>query len=376
MKKILLSIAVLIGSAALFAQNSDVYVVAGKSDVNYISFDKVKVLNVNGKFSEAVPFTQAGLNNTNVVTKTNKADCTCDLASTNYIAAMALDKNNNLVCMSMLGTNIFKHQNGEIVTFQNNETVNEKWDEKLLFARMATMPDGNIYALNNIGSELLKINSENNSVVSLGEVKGFSNIFSQFNNDKASFGGDMIADAKGNMYVITAFGHVVMIDMKTLSAFYVGQITNLPQNYTVNGAAVLKNNQILLASSQPNNFYTTDLSSLTAVYYSENNTPVYDLASSHFLKSPAKIIDNSSLLSIVPTAVKENNFNVLSNVDIDGLSQVNIYSTDGKLLQSQSKNISAGSNNITFAKVPNGFYVVKIINTKGETVNITKIEVF
>jgi hypothetical protein len=374
MKKLFISIAALMGSVALFAQDNEVYVVAGKSDVNYISFDKIKVLDIKGNFSNVVPFTQMSLNSTNVVTKSQQADCTCDYGSTNYVAAMTVDKSGNLVCMSMLGTNIFKYEDGKVVTFQNNEVVNDKWNEKLLFARMTTTPDGNIYALNNIGSELLRINAQDNYVVSLGEVNGFSAIRAQLSDERACYGGDMIADAQGNIYVLTAFRHIIKIDMQTVTAHYVGQITNLPEQFTVNGAAVLKDNRIILASSQPNDFYVTDLSSLEAVHYAGNGSPVYDLASKYFLKGVEKAIYDSSL-SILPTVVKENYFNILSNTDIEGLSQVNIYGADGKLLQSQSKHISAGSNSVTIGNFPNGLYVVKIVNKKGETVNITKIEV-
>ena len=375
MKKLVFSVAVLICSVALFAQNNEVYVVTGANGTNYISFDKVRVLDIKGQFQNEVPFTQANLLSTVDVTQSKKSDCTCDLGSTNYIAAMTVDKHDNLVCMSLLGTNIFKYENGKVTTFQNNGTVNEKRDEKLLFARMATTPDGNIYALNNIGSELLKIDADNNTVVSLGEVNGFRNIFSQFSNELESYGGDMIADSQGNIYVFTAFGHIVKIDLHSQTATYVGQITNLPENFTVNGVSVLKNNQIVLGSARPNNLYVIDINNLKANYYADNNSSIYDMASKNFLQSPKNILNNSGL-SIVPTVVKQNYFNIVANSEVDGLSQINIYNLDGKLISSQSKHILSGSNNVSLDKMPSGIYLVKVINGKDEIINTTKIEVY
>ena len=370
-----ISIAVLIGSSTMFAQNvNDVYVVAG-NDVKHISFKEINVLDGKGAYQNAIPFSQTDLNQISAVAKVKKSNCTCDLGSTNYIAALSVDSKDNLLCMSMLGNNFFKKGQNGVETF-NHEISNANWDEKMLFARMATTPDGSVYALNNAGSDLLKIDATNNTVTSLGEVKGFSAIFAQFEDSRVSYGGDMIADANGNLYVITARGHIVKIDMNSISAVYVGQIYNLPEQFTTNGAAVLKNNKIMLASSQPNDFYVVDIDNFKAEHYAANTLPVYDLASKYFLKSaPANGIINASI-TIIPTIVRENYFNVTSATDLQGNSTINIYSADGKLMQSQTKQIVSGINTVSIGKVPQGIYLVKILDSNGNAVNTTKIEVF
>ncbi len=53
-----------------------------------------------------------------------------------------------------------------------------------------------------------------------------------------SWGGDMIADASGNLYVITAHNHVFKIDVQSRMATYISEIKELPAGFTTNGAVV------------------------------------------------------------------------------------------------------------------------------------------
>jgi hypothetical protein len=68
-------------------------------------------------------------------------------------------------------------------------------------------------------------------------------------NKCSSWGGDMIADAFGKLYVISASHAVYVIDINTRIATYKGNIQGLPAGYTTNAAAVNDEGEIVLASA-------------------------------------------------------------------------------------------------------------------------------
>ena len=50
-------------------------------------------------------------------------------------------------------------------------------------------------------------------------------------NENMAYGGDMIADAFGNLYVISAAGNVFKLNPNSMDASFVGKIKNLPEKY-------------------------------------------------------------------------------------------------------------------------------------------------
>lgn len=375
MKKQRLLIAAVIAGSFSLTQAQEVYVVSGQENINYISFKEVKALDYQGKVTDANFFSRAMLNSLPGLTKQASSDCLCSPSSSHYIAAMALDHQGHLLSMDMLGSTVYRYTSDGLMAINNPNTLPSKWTEEALFARMATAADRSTYALNNNGSELLRIT--NGQITSLGMVKGYKEIFEQ-REERAGFGGDMIADEEGNIYVLTAFAYVVKIDVDNMTATYVGQITGLPEGYSVNGAAVLKNNDILISSSQPKDFYVLNMSSLQAAFYANNNMPTYDLASKYLLQK-AKINVNNNLtsitLNIIPTIVKDNFFNIVSDGMVEGKALVSIYNIDGKLIQKQNKNIVAGDNTIRISNFTPGYYIVTITNDQNQELYTTKISV-
>ena len=62
-------------------------------------------------------------------------------------------------------------------------------------------------------------------------------------NSCSSYGGDMIADDNGNLYVFSARNHVFKINIESKVATHLGIISGLPTGFTVNGAAVTDEQQ-------------------------------------------------------------------------------------------------------------------------------------
>ena len=373
MKKILL-----LSLSALFLggtmnTSAQIYMAAGQENNNkQINFQDVRTLKLNNTSQEEILFAKSILQPQRV--QADAKDCGCDLSSPSYIAATTLNIAGDIVTANMLGTKIFiTRQNGTVQTLDIEKTASS-FTEQGLFARMGTTPDGSIYMLNNIGDQLIKLTTDE-QIVHLGAVEGFAEIFAENENKRAQYGGDIIADTEGNLYVFTAFGYVVKIDMKTTSAELVGQITGLPEGYTVNGVAVSDDNTIVLASSQPAGIYSTDINSLGASFVVENTTPTYDLASKYFLKTKPEGMYDNLLLSISPTLVKRyGSFNIDSNTEINN-ANIAIYGTDGKLALQYKKNIDFGKNTVSINNIVPGVYFVTVSDLSGSKLLNGKIVV-
>ena len=133
--------------------------------------------------------------------------------------------------------------------------------------RMTFGSDGYGYALTNNGNHLIRFSTGKNiSITDLGSLTdGKSNGDISVHTQAASWGGDMVADDGGNLYLFTTGAHVFKINPANRVADYLGAIKNLPAPYSVNAAAVDKDGQIVVSSSlDANNYYRVNLSNLEA----------------------------------------------------------------------------------------------------------------
>ncbi len=96
--------------------------------------------------------------------------------------------------------------------------------------RMVIAADGNGYALNNDGSHLVKFTlGEIPDVTDMGTLTdAVANGEISVTNPNTSWKGDLIADASGNLYLISAHNYVFKIDVTTKTATYINEIKNLP----------------------------------------------------------------------------------------------------------------------------------------------------
>jgi hypothetical protein len=96
--------------------------------------------------------------------------------------------------------------------------------------------DGNGYALSNDANHLLRFSTGKKPVLSdMGNlVDGEKNGAVSVHNKCSSWGGDLIADAFGNLYLISARQAVFAIDLSKRTADFKGFINGLPANYSTN----------------------------------------------------------------------------------------------------------------------------------------------
>lgn len=300
------------------------------------------------------------------------------------MATLAYDSYNNLVYMPMFSSNIYilNAKSREITLVENNVARVTSCDINSHFTRMATGYDGSIYAINNAGTQFLKISKKGNqyTVNDLGIITDdVSNGKSSFSIMETGFGGDMIADAEANFYVFSASGNVFKIVTKELKARFIGKISGIPDNYSVNGSAVNSKGNIVIASAKGGPLYEVDLNTLQAKQLpGEQNLHIYDLASKYFANDRAALGNVFANIDIYPTRVDEKLINInVNDKAVKGNIRLNVFDLSGKNVMKQSLSVKEGSLNqqVYLRNLVSGAYLVNITDESGKVLLNKKIVV-
>ena len=163
-------------------------------------------------------------------------------------------------------------------------------DQSNIITRMAIADDGNGYALTNDGMHLIRFTTGKNLVVTdLGTVADAAeNKTVSIHNSCSSYGGDMVADDDGNLYVFSARNNVFKINIETKVATHLGAVSGVPANFTINGAAVTDNNLVLITSAvDASALYTVDITKSLVATAVKSSQPwrTSDLANSNILRT-------------------------------------------------------------------------------------------
>ncbi len=276
-------------------------------------------------------------------------------------------------------------------------TASTNTDEANNITRMVIAADGNGYAVTNDGNHLYRFSTGRKpAIVDLGglvdadENKGLS-----VHNKCSSWGGDMIADAYGKLYIISATKNVFVVDADTRITTLKGSITGLPANYTTNGAAVDADGSVILCSATAfEGYYKMNIADLAAKKI-EGSDVVFnasDLASGNLLLQKeadqarnaafAKLIPaNTNVISentIFPNPVTGSTFNILIAGKLQGNYNIIITDLAGRAIQSSRSSLSKGqqTQQINFVNRPSkGTYLVKVLDEKGAEVLSDKLMV-
>ncbi|AZA92163.1 Uncharacterised protein [Chryseobacterium nakagawai] len=385
MKKHLFPLFLLLLGANASAQQ-DFFAITGK-DTQAINFSDFRVMDVmNGTSGERI-FTADS--STKVISQTRRGLVTEDKNSFNNsqsvtMAALAYDSsNNNLVYMPMFSSNIYvlNPQTKEITLIENNVVRVTSCDINSHITRMATGYDGNIYAINNSGTQLLQISKKDGQYVvnDLGIIKDeASNGKNSFTTIETGFGGDMVVDSDNNFYVFAASGNVFKVSVKELKAKFMGKIAGVPDNYSVNGSAVNAQGKVVIASAKGAPLYEVDLTSLQAKQLpGEQNLHIYDLASKYFVND--RVSSNNKALTnldIYPTRVDEQFVNVhVNDKNVKGNIKMNVFDMSGKNVMSQSLPVKDGAmdQKVYFRGLIKGAYIISLSDESGKVILNKKI---
>lgn len=226
-------------------------------------------------------------------------------------------------------------------------------DEAKIITRMVIAPDGFGYAINNDGTSFVRFSTgKKPRIEKLGAlVDAQSNNGISIHNRCTSFGGDMISDDEGNLYILTARNHVFKVNTDSKVATHVGTIQNLPANFTVNGAVVDGDGNLLVSSAvDASSYYVVNPKGWNAAAY-KGISAIFrssDLANSNFLATRT----NREIKTV--TAPQEK---------------------FAKLISIYPNPVTNGRVSVQFNKVPNGDYTVELTDVLGRSVMLQKLNV-
>ena len=271
-------------------------------------------------------------------------------------------------------------------------------DQGNIVTRMVIASDGNGYAMTNDATQLIRFSTGKKSVITdLGAiVDDPSNKDVSIHNSCSSYGGDMIADDDGNLYVFSARNNVFKIDIGSKVATYLGVIKGLPNGFTVNGAAVNDENRVLVASAaaQAGTYFTINMKDLSAAPYNLAGAvwQSSDLANSNLLVTgnkksaqPMELIQNrpaddlnAGRVSIFPNPVTHNQFVIQFGQLEPGAYTIQVTDVTGRQVLQQTVNLNSEMQVQRIKLNPSaskGVYLVKVLDAGSRTAFSTKIVV-
>jgi hypothetical protein len=267
-------------------------------------------------------------------------------------------------------------------------------DEGKIVTRMVINPDGLGYAITNDANTFIQFTTDKNpKITSLGSlVDDPSNSGISIHNRCSSYGGDMIADDKGNLYILTARNNVFRVDIATKSAKLIANIKGLAPAFTVNGAAVDADGKILVSSGVDGTaYYTVDPKDWKAVPYTAA-AGIFrssDLANSNYLstthnanteialiKSAASKF--STLVQVYPNPVTNYRFTLEFNKINTGNYTIELNDATGAVVSKRALVINS-ENQLQAMTLPvsstKGVYLVRVLDNNKKAVYEQKIMV-
>ena len=240
--------------------------------------------------------------------------------------------------------------------------------------RMVFGADGNGYALTNDGNHLMQFTSGKNIVIKdLGSLRDGSKNGNHSIHDKlGNWGGDMIGDVFGNLYVFTVKAQVFKVNPKTLIADYIGAVKNLPADYTVNAAAVDDDGDVVVCSSVSTNaYYKVNLSTLDASVIAQKEDAVYnasDFANANLAfqnkKEILPAIAPDNFVTVFPNPVTNKQVTLYFKQALTGRFTVELNDVNGRKLSNQTINLRAQQTHRM--QLPSstaaGTYVIRVID--------------
>ncbi len=322
-------------------------------------------------------------------------------------AAMAYDKKHERLYYTPMGINQLRYidlKSGKIYYFEDEAfgVVKGLHDGPAQITRMVMGSDDNGYALSNDSKHLIRFTTGKKPTIT--DLGALTDDAANGNNSLRSggYGGDMIADADENLYLITANRSVFKINIETKVASYVGTIKGLPRGFSTNGAMVEEGSKVIIASSESTvGYYRFDLTTMQAekVSGSPDVFNASDLANANLAfdkkKKKKKPLTEDVVEEPKETAteaatrqkpvqeelVKNNGIGIFPNPAITGESvnlsfadqpagkyQVQLLDLSGRLIRAQEVNIMGKSQVVRFAvpEISKGNYLIKVFNEQNK----------
>ena len=291
-------------------------------------------------------------------------------------AAMAYDKKHERLYYTPMNINQLRYidlkdKTPKVYYFEDEPfgAVTGMGDVNNQITRMVIASDGNGYALSNDGNHLIKFTTgKKPTITDLGSLtdEGSNAAFSV--HSRNGYGGDMIADDKENLYLITANRNVYKINIETKMAKYLGVIKGLPKGFSTNGAMVDEGTKIIVASSESTvGYYRFDLKTLIAEKVSGEG-PVFnasDLANGNLLKTK-KDKKNDEAKPTVPVVPEEEKTAKGNQPDeLPGNNGIAIFPNP----------VTTGIVKVSFKDQPSGKYNMELLDMSGRLIKAKQVNI-
>jgi len=319
------------------------------------------------------------------------------------VAAMAYDKKNNRLYFTPMFIDQLRYV--DLKTMKVYYVTDQPFtkagsmhnDEGKIITRMVINPDGTGYAISNDANTFIRFNTGKKlQITQLGSlVDDPSNGGVSIHNKCSSWGGDMIADDEGNLYVLSSRNSVYKIDVETKAAKLLGYIQGLPQDFTTNGAVVTTEGKVLVSSAVNGNaYFLVDPKDWKATQY-ESKAGIFrssDLANSNYLqtrpknttqseivtrKAPGNIIA-ASKIQIYPNPVTNNQFTLQFGKISAGNYDIEMTNVTGQVVMQRAVNVQSEDQVETISiksSFARGVYLVKVTGRNSEAVLSQKLVV-
>ena len=411
--KILLTSGLIAASLATNAQSNKAYAVTGDGNSDFAWMNIREVDLSSGQVTKTIfQRNKSYFILTDVITKktveqtaTSQGNVRTsrDYPTSTMVAAAAYDQKSNRLYFTPMRLGELrwvdlnaKSDEAKFFTMQSPVLMlGDYTDEAINITRMVIAADGNGYAVTNDGNHLIRFTTGKTPVITdLGDlVDAESNKGMSVHNKCSSWGGDMLADAFGKLYVISANHQVFSVDVNTRIATHMGAITGLPAGYTTNAAAVNTDGDIIIASANKfDGYYKLKLADLAAtriegsdVKYNASDFAGSNLllqkeadAANKFSMADSKLapIASNSSANVFPNPITTSTFSVLFNGKKEGVYTILLTDLAGRTLQSKVVSISKGAQteNVNLnGKPAKGMYMVKVIDENKQTVLTEKV---
>jgi len=315
----------------------------------------------------------------------------CACLNNRMVAAIAYDaKNNRIYYTQMLGNQLryldlnSAQPKSYAVTTQLLKNFPNQQGEASVITRMVIASDNYGYALTNDNQHLIRFTTgKQTSITDLGAlVDAKSNGENSVTTEFKSWGGDMVADAKGNLYLFAMQRGVYKINPNTRLATFLGTIKNIPQDYTVNAAMVDDATNVIVGSStKTTNYYRVNLNTLDATELAKNSDQVYnvsDFANANFAfgnnsNAVAKTLTKNGV-NIYPNPVQNKTISIQFNNIAKGKYIIQLNETEGKTILKKEVTIAGSqTESLTVSSISAGTYLINVLNDKGVSIYNEKV---
>lgn len=313
------------------------------------------------------------------------------------VAAAAYDASHNRLYFTGMRANslsYFDLSSNELnVVVNNNPAFNtgNKSDEANVITRMAFASDGYGYAITNDGKGFIRFTTDQKpTITNLGElIDGIKNGKMSIHAQCSSWGGDMVGDAYGNLYLVTYRNHLFKINPATRIADYLGAIKGISGQFTSNGAVVDNDGELLVTSATTtDNYYRINISTLEATPIHKKEAQLFnisDLANSNLLyqtKGMDKLVFNeirgNSAVSVFPNPVSNKSFTMQFDQIPSGKYNLILTDASGRTVVSKPL-IIAVKGQVEKVSLPRtaggGLYLVKLVGGGNKSVYNDKLVV-